>query len=224
MPKPPEDKKPSDQLRNLNRSAWVVLVAMGIALLVASFFGDSPTKTSALPYSAVKQMIRDGQVVSANFQEHSILVKTASPNVDGISGYRAVIPAQGDPELLSLLEDQGVEFSAQPPSETSLLIYLLPWLMILGFYFWMQRRMMGDVAGGPRGIAGGLLAGRFAQPSKPSKKVTFENVAGQRQAKREVAELVDFLREPERFQRVGAEVPHGVLLVGPPGTGKTLLA
>ncbi|WP_373051419.1 ATP-dependent zinc metalloprotease FtsH, partial [Thalassovita aquimarina] len=78
--------------------------------------------------------------------------------------------------------------------------------------------------GGPGGVAGNILGGRFMKPSKPSRKTTFNDVAGQDQAKQEVAELVEFLRDPEKFHRVGAEVPHGVLLVGPPGTGKTLLA
>ncbi|MDU8925757.1 ATP-dependent zinc metalloprotease FtsH [Alisedimentitalea sp. MJ-SS2] len=101
---------------------------------------------------------------------------------------------------------------------------MLPWILILGIYLWLQRRMMGNIAGGPGGATGGLLAGRFSKPSPTHEQITFDDVAGQDQAKKEVAELVEFLREPERFERVGAEVPHGVLLVGPPGTGKTLLA
>ena len=84
---------------------------------------------------------------------------------------------------------------------------------------------------GRRGIGGGLpggigdfLGGRASKPTKPTRKVTFADVAGQDEAKREVSELVEFLRDPDRFQKVGATVPHGVLLMGPPGTGKTLLA
>jgi len=138
--------------------------------------------------------------------------------------FEAVVPAQGDPELLKLLEDQGIEITATEPQDVSIFAYMLPWILILGVYLWLQRRMMGGVAGGPSGLTGGILGGRFSKPSEPARKVTFDDVAGQDQAKREVAELVEFLRDPERFRRVGAEVPHGVLLVGPPGTGKTLLA
>ena len=197
---------------------------MVVAWVVASSLGDSGARQTTLPYSSVKQMIRDGEVISAEFEEHAIVVTREQPDPAGVSAFRAVIPLPGDPEILPLLEEQGVEIRAKEPADGSILLYFLPWILILGFYLWIQRRMMGGLAGGPGGVAGGLLGGRFAKPSQSRQKVTFDDVAGQDQAKREVAELVEFLREPERFQRVGAEVPHGVLLVGPPGTGKTLLA
>ncbi len=210
-----------------NAPKWRIFIMLGtlvMALVLSSFWIESGAVQVTLPYSAVKQMVRDGVVVSAEFQEHAIVVVTDKPDATGTGSFRAVIPAQGDPDLLALLEEKGVEVSAQEPADVSILVYFLPWILILALYLWLQRRMMGDIAGGPRGMAGGLLGGRFAKPSIPTQKVTFDEVAGQDQAKREVAELVDFLREPERFHQVGAEVPHGVLLVGPPGTGKTLLA
>ncbi|MCB4457862.1 ATP-dependent zinc metalloprotease FtsH [Leisingera sp. McT4-56] len=102
---------------------------------------------------------------------------------------------------------------------------MLPWVLILAVYLWFQRRMFSRISGGlgPPGL-GGIFSGRFSKPSETRPQTTFDDVAGQEQAKREVAELVEFLREPDRFSKVGAEVPHGVLLMGPPGTGKTLLA
>ena len=202
--------------------AWVAFLLS--AFLFMGLLFSPETGETQLSYSAVKQMILDGRVVSAEFQEHAIVVATDRPDADGVTRFRAVIPALGDPELLKVLEEQGVEISASEPAGVSVLSYILPWIVILGVYLWLQRRMMGGVAGGPGGLTGGLLGGRFAKPSTTAQKVTFDDVAGQDQAKREVAELVDFLREPERFHRVGAEVPHGILLVGPPGTGKTLLA
>ncbi|TGD60086.1 AAA family ATPase, partial [Tabrizicola sp. WMC-M-20] len=84
--------------------------------------------------------------------------------------------------------------------------------------------MGGGMGGGLPGGIGDFLGGRAAKPVKPTRKVTFADVAGQDEAKREVSELVEFLRDPDRFSKVGATVPHGVLLMGPPGTGKTLLA
>ena len=197
---------------------------MVMAWVVASLLGDSGARPTTLPYSSVKQMIRDGEVTAAEFQEHAILVATDQSELTGTSSFLAVIPFPGDPELLPLLEEQGVEIRAKEPADGSILLYFLPWILILAFYIWFQRRRMGGLPGGPGGLTGGLLGGRFAKPAVSTQNVTFDDVAGQDQAKREVAELVDFLREPERFQRVGAEVPHGVLLVGPPGTGKTLLA
>ncbi len=201
-----------------------MLAAILLMLLFSSFWREPGTGQTTVAYSAIKQMIRDDRIASANLQEHAIIATTGGEGAGTPEIFRAVTPAQGDPQLLPLLEQHGVEIRAEAPAGGSILTYILPWIVILGVYLWLQRRMMGNIAGGPGGLTGGLLGGRFAAPSKTRERITFDDVAGQDQAKREVAELVDFLREPERFARVGAEVPHGVLLVGPPGTGKTLLA
>jgi cell division protease FtsH len=203
---------------------WLILAWVLLMIGLSGFLiNDGETQTT-LPYSQIKQMIRDSEVVSAKLGEHSIVVATEAPGPDGTKRFHAVTPSQGDPDLLPLLEQHGVEIRAEEPADVSILTYMLPWILILGVYLWLQRRMMGNIAGGPGGVSGGLLGGRFSKPSPTREQITFDDVAGQDQAKREVAELVEFLREPERFERVGAEVPHGVLLVGPPGTGKTLLA
>jgi cell division protease FtsH len=193
-------------------------------VVIASFFAEPRQRDKTLAYSALKEMVREGQVQSAELREHIIVVGTKPEQGEEQQSFRAVIPSQGDPELLELLEEHGVEITATEPSGVSIFTYILPWIFILGIYLWLQRRMMGGIPGSPGGVTGGLLSGRFSKPVKSGKKLTFDDVAGQDQAKREVAELVEFLRDPERFNRVGAEVPHGVLLVGPPGTGKTLLA
>lgn len=220
----PKNKKPANQPKGPGWQVIVILNAVILgALLLGMFFSPAPD-TSTVPYSTIKAMVRDGEIVSARFERQVIVVAATVPDQTGVSTFRAVIPEQGDPELLTLLEEQNIEISASEPAEDSILVYMLPWILILGVYLWLQRRMMGNIAGGPQGINRGLLGGRFAKPSQSRQQITFDDVAGQNQAKREVAELVEFLREPERFQRVGAEVPHGVLLVGPPGTGKTLLA
>jgi len=206
---------------------WQVWAVVGILLLtvvLSSIFLETGRIQTTVPYSTVKQMIRDGQVASADLQEHAIIVARKSADGTGDEVFRAVIPAQGDPELLPLLEQHGIETWANEPSGASVLSYLLPWILIVAVFMWVQRRMTGNIAGGPGGVTQGLLGGRFSKPSATREKITFDDVAGQDQAKREVAELVDFLRDPERFEKVGAEVPHGILLVGPPGTGKTLLA
>lgn len=201
---------------------WIVL-AVWAAFGLAVIYGPrnaTERQPETLSYSALKEMVRDGNVTSAILDPKAITV-TGAPGADDLR-YRAFVPTQGDPELLPLLESSGVEVTAEPPREVSVFAYMLPWVALLGLYVWYQRRMLGQIGG--FGAAGGLFAGRFAQPSQTEPDVTFDDVAGQDQAKRDVAELVDFLREPERFGKVGAEVPHGVLLMGPPGTGKTLLA
>lgn len=212
--------------------ALVVLAVVLSLTMLGSLFVEQPPFEARLSYSELKQKIRDGDIQSAELHEHDIVVTTKALDAAEAEEFSAVIPMQGDPELLALLEQQGVEITATEPEDVSIFSYLLPWVLILGVYLWLQRRMMtnitgglgGGLGGGPGGVAGNILGGRFTKPTKLTRKITFDDVAGQDQAKREVAELVEFLRDPERFQRVGAEVPHGVLLVGPPGTGKTLLA
>ncbi|SFB82749.1 ATP-dependent zinc metalloprotease FtsH [Tropicimonas isoalkanivorans] len=209
-----------------NRVGWSELLALAALLFmgVIAVLSDAGPPQQTLPYSELKQMIRRGDVNQALLEENAIRVSAASSDSVETTWYRAVTPSQGDPELLPLLEAQGVEITAETPRGVSIFSYLLPWLLILGVYVWYQRRMMERFGGLGSGGMGGIFTGRFATPTEQRSPVTFADVAGQDQAKKEVAELVEFLREPERFGKVGAEVPHGVLLMGPPGTGKTLLA
>ena len=206
------------------RALRIIIAAFLIGLAFNSLFQRRGPEEVFTTYSAIKRMVRDGEVASAVLGEHSITVANGDLGGAAVQRHTATIPAQGDPDLLPLLEAQSVEISAREPAGDSILLYFLPWVLILGVYFWMQRRIMGDIAGGPGRTLGGLLSGRFSKPSTPARRVTFADVAGQDQAKRDVSELIDFLRDPDRFHRVGAEVPHGILLMGPPGTGKTLLA
>ena len=205
-------------------TSFIALATMLAFVLLASIFVQPGQNETTLTYSELKEMVREGRVQSAELSEHVIRIETQSEEADESQFFQAVIPPFGDPGLLILLEEQGVDVTATEPEDITIFAYILPWVLILAVYLWLQRRMMGGIAGSPRGIAGGLLSGRFSKPTKSKKKVTFDDVAGQDQAKREVSELVEFLRDPGRFARVGAEVPHGVLLVGPPGTGKTLMA
>ncbi|TVQ06011.1 MAG: ATP-dependent metallopeptidase FtsH/Yme1/Tma family protein, partial [Roseinatronobacter sp.] len=181
-----------------------------------------------VPYSEIKTLIRNGEIREATLEENAIVAVLQDRRADSVARVRAVTPAQPDPALLPLLEDMGVTVIAEAPRAPSTLIWLLPWVLLIAFYFWLSRRMMGRLGGGMGGgVPGGMgdfLSGRSSKPTKLTSKVTFADVAGQDEAKREVSELVEFLRDPDRFQRVGAMVPHGVLLMGPPGTGKTLLA
>ncbi|MGF6862798.1 cell division protease FtsH [Rhodobacteraceae bacterium MBR-64] len=223
MPNDPPRKTPNDESRRQR-----IVFALWALLFMAFTFSSLTSFHSSVQmvsYSEIKQMIRKGEVGKALLEEHAITVSGEDDVVAKTPQFRAVTPSQGDPELLPLLETHGVEITAEEPRGVSVLSYILPWILILAVYFWFQRRMLGQIGGGlgADGLSG-LFSGRFAKPSISGTRTTFADVAGQDQAKKEVAELVEFLREPERFERVGAEVPHGVLLMGPPGTGKTLLA
>src|SRR5207247_381522 len=126
--------------------------------------------------------------------------------------------------LSRLLERKGVVVNAQPldtgpPWWESLLVNFLPTVLFIGLLFWLMRR-----AGSVQNVLGsfGRSSARRYQPS--GDRVTFADVAGIDEAKAELSEVVDFLRQPEKYRRLGGRTPHGVLLTGPPGTGKTLLA
>ena len=205
---------------------WLSSVAiMAVLTAIAFVFLFTPSSSvTTIPYSEIKSLIRSGKVAEALLEEFSITVGLVD-GPDSAVQYRAVTPATGDEELLRLLEESGAEITAEEPQGISIFSYILPWVLVLAVYFWLQRQALSRMSRGlGSGVFGGLFSGRFTKPSERRSRVTFDDVAGQDQAKKEVAELVEFLREPERFQKVGAEVPHGVLLMGPPGTGKTLLA
>ena len=220
--KPPKPSGPNPLMRLL----WPVFFFMAMYVLLSTVVPPDTQTPKVVSYSEVKDLIRDGSVTDVTLEATAIIAVLEAQETDGTNSVRAITPPQPDPTLLPLLEDMGVTITAKAPKGQSVLVYFLPWILILGVYFWISRRAMGGI-GGIGGIQGGIgdfLKGRSAKPATTKSKVTFADVAGQDQAKREVSELVEFLREPERFQKVGATVPHGVLLMGPPGTGKTLLA
>ncbi len=218
---PPEPKGPS----TLGRLLWPLVVGFAVFALLSSQFQTGEPAPRAVAYSEIKSLIRKGDITEATLEANAIVAVLRNPAEDGRAQVRAVTPQQPDPELLPLLEQAGVTITAKEPQNPSLLWSFLPWVLILAFYFWLSRRMAGgSISGGLPGGIGDFLGGRSSKPAHPARKVTFAEVAGQDEAKREVSELVEFLRDPDRFQKVGATVPHGVLLMGPPGTGKTLLA
>jgi len=133
---------------------------------------------------------------------------------------------QNDPALLPSLREKGVTItvkSRQQPFAVEMVMTLLPWVLIIGAWVWMSRRTQGMLR------TGGPFGGFMKSPGRKFDKatsvnVTFDDIAGLKAAKDDLREIVQFLKEPERFRRLGGKVPRGVLLVGPPGTGKTLLA
>jgi cell division protease FtsH len=221
---PPEPSGPP----TLSRLLWPVVFMLIAFAFLSMQLPPGTTAPAEVSYSEMKTLIRNGNVQQATLEATAIVAVLHTPTAEGADTIRAITPQQPDGALLPLLEEMGVTVTAKEPRAPSFLVSLLPWILILALYFWLSRRMLG---GGIGGIGGGLpggigdfLGGRAAKPVKPARKVTFADVAGQDEAKREVSELVEFLRDPDRFSKVGATVPHGVLLMGPPGTGKTLLA
>ena len=207
----------------ISTKTWfIILVLSWFFLAVLTPVFQSDTGPATVPYSTFKARIQEHAFSEVTLEDTVIHGLLQTPQ-DGVKELKAILPVQNDPSLMPLLQDVGVTVTAVNSENGSIWVMLLPWVLIIGFYVWLSRRMRSGMAGLPGGL-GELMSGRFMKPADPARKVTFDDVAGQDSAKREVSELVDFLRDPDRFSRVGAEVPHGVLLMGPPGTGKTLLA
>ncbi len=217
------------------RNLWVwfftalVLLVVTINLFVAR---EAGVVQSELTYSGFKDLIAAGNVDSVVIEgEKAVAVLKAPADLDGtgrqVERAFAYLPPGAETELLPLLEAKDITISAQPSSESgSWLIGLLPWVVLFGLYFWFWGRMQKNISGrfGGREPQDFLSGSSKREEAAPERRVTFDDVAGQEGAKREVAEVVDFLRDPERYRKLGAEPPRGVLLMGPPGTGKTLLA
>jgi cell division protease FtsH len=213
-------------------------MAMAVALLLilyALLIQQLPPGDTAypVPYSEFKSMVADGQVRDVVFRDGEITGTLFDPAPIGperqeSTRFTTRVPVIGDDTLMDVLERARVTISAEVPAEAGplarALLGIVPWLIFLGVFLWLMTRVsrnLGGRLGGPDEIRKFLeTTGREAKIPE----VTFDDVAGQQNAKREVTELVDSLKDPEKYHRLGAEMPRGVLLMGSPGTGKTLLA
>ncbi len=210
---------------------WIVSIAVFALMILMSTQLTNQSSKTTIAYSEFKQLISDGSVKEVVLEGEDAKAelkkamafgdKSAATNV-----VSTILPAGGDTELIPLLNQHDVVIWNLPSeSGNSWLLSLLPWIIFIGIYFFIMRRMQGNLMdrfGGRN--SGDFLVGSAKQEEKAGRRVTFDDVAGQESAKQEVAELVDFLKHPKTYENLGAETPHGVLLVGPPGTGKTLLA
>lgn len=215
---------------------WIINVILIIVLIVAFYALTHKTVTEPvfdIPYSEFKQLLNDGELVSVilkgNQVEGTLFQATGiGPQKEMSRFFKTRIPDIGDESLLTALEAQHVEVNAFSPEEEGALwrivLGILPWIFIIAFWFWIINRAQSNISGGVggKGELGKFLRGSARTAEIPD--VTFDDVAGQDTAKREVTELVEFLKYPAQFRELGAEVPRGVLLMGPPGTGKTLMA
>lgn len=219
------------------RNNWRSLILPFALLALYVLWVGAPSEKPALlevAYSEFKGMVMDDQVEEVVLRGEiveGVLRKPLAldPDRDASQYFETRLPSIGDERLLPLLEEHGVKLTIEPARAEGgwarVAGSLLPWLILIAFYVWVWRRISGTMAGGVgrSGELGKFLKGRATLESKPP-NISFDDVAGQDNAKREVAELVEYLHEPEKYTRLGADVPHGILLMGPPGTGKTLLA
>jgi cell division protease FtsH len=199
---------------------WAVwaLIAVAAALIVGPRLIPTSTATK-FTYTEFLEAVSNGQVTSVKINNLSNIISGELTSGDSFTTTGAVTLSDADEQLL---KSRNVDYDYSTPQGnffTSLIPILLPFLLIMGFFIWMQRRAMGQ-AGSIMSI--GRSRAKNFNADKPV--TTFADVAGYEGVKQEIKEVVDFLRTPERFKEIGARVPKGILLVGPPGTGKTLFA
>jgi len=200
-----------------NLALWVIIAVMLVLLFNVFQPGGGQHASQQLAYSDFIGDVNGGRVRSVVIQQHNV----TGTLTDGTS-FETYLPE--DPNLVSRLTEKGVEVVAKPEDSdvNPLLRYLLQWLpmlLLIGAWFFVMRQMQ---SGGGRAMGFGKSRARML--TEKQGRMTFDDVAGIDEAKGELQEVVEFLKDPQKFQRLGGKIPKGVLLIGPPGTGKTLLA
>ncbi len=197
-----------------NLALWLVISLM--VILLFNMFNHPSQSKQETSYSEFIAAVSDGEVNQVTIQGNDIYGKYK----DG-TAFRTFVP--NDPDLIRVLRDKGVQITAKAAEESpwfmTILISWFPMLLLIAVWIFFMRQMQ---AGGGKAMSFGKSRARLVSDS--ARKVTFEDVAGIEEAKEELEEIIEFLRDPKKFTKLGGRIPKGVLLVGAPGTGKTLLA
>ena len=200
-----------------------ILTSLVLVAVILWFVNGLAPGIEELTYSEFRQAVEDGRVASVEITDQVVEGVFTGEDEEPFATTLPPPAVVGEEGLEAFLRDNGVQISARPPGGGGLLALLLtfafPLLLFVGFFWFMSRQARGQM-GGITQI--GKSTAKLHKPHEPNTR--FDDVAGYREVKEEVQEVVAFLREPDRFRKAGAEVPKGMLLVGPPGTGKTLLA
>ena len=205
-----------------NLAVWVII---GLLLMVLfNLFGGTSGHGQAgqIRYSEFLDLVDQGGVQDVTIQGNEITGKLTDSKLTGNGTFSTFAP--NDPNLVQRLADKHVKFNAAPPDDKinpllGILLNWFPMLLVIGLWIFLMRQMQ---SGGGKAMGFGKSRARLL--TEKVGRVTFEDVAGIDEAKQELQEIVEFLKDPQKFQRLGGKIPKGCLLVGPPGTGKTLLA
>jgi cell division protease FtsH len=225
-------RRDDDRRRNTGRQAWHFVAYIVVALIALYLFqqfvlGPIMSPSAELDYSAFKTKVAEGQILTAVIGESQITgtMKNTDPQATEPLDFKTNAQTGADDQLVAELQAAGVDYSFSSPSSpiASLLLSLLPFLLIGVFWYVIYRRMARGAGGGAGGIFG-VGRSKATKVTPEQVGVTFKDVGGADEAIAELREIIQFLKTPEQFARLGGRIPKGVLLVGPPGTGKTLLA
>jgi len=221
---PPKNKKEFSWGRfSKTLSFWILILLIPVVLIqLSGARGDAAKEITYTQYkdeldhdNIAKVTIQAGKVVTGDFKQRT--------NVNGADTRKFTVrlPVENSEKEVERLNDHGVQIAAQDArvSVTAWVLNFVPWLLLIGFYLFLFKQMQ---AGGAKAFSFGKSKAKLLTGDTP--KVTFADVAGADEAKQELQEIIEFLRDPQKFTKLGGRLPKGALLVGPPGTGKTLLA
>ena len=220
---PSQEDPRNNRLSQFSRRAsfWVLLGLVSILLMMMWERGGE--SAADFSYTEFREQLDAGNVLEVTVVEGTSLegeLRSPHQAEDGTVHHRFVadLPGEISESLLTRMEEGGVVIRAEParPGWGNILIGALPWLLLIAFWIWIFRTMQ---SGGNKAFQFGRSKAKLISPDKP--QVTFADVAGADEAKEELQEIIEFLKDPQKFSRLGGRLPKGVLLVGPPGTGKT---
>ncbi len=213
---------------------FLIIAWVAINYMFGIFGGKNSVK---MPYSKFKQQVEKGKVesitikgnnINGSFKNFYLKIEKSQKDTLKYKYFSTVKPSVYDPQFMNILEQNNVTIHAENRTNswfTYFLIFALPWVLIIGYFMYVRKKMTGQSGGM---LGGGNLLGVGKSKAKKFRhkkaNVTFNDVAGLQSAKKDLLEIIEYLRNPLKFANLGAQIPKGVLLMGPPGTGKTLLA
>ncbi len=229
-----------DVTQRLKNPQWRVLAAAALVFIFlfiwSQYFANTGPVQYEITYTQFMQQLDAGNIksvvirklqVNGVFAKEVSLVPPGEKKPVAVTNFQTFLPSFQGEGLIDRLQAKNVAINVEPAEEKSLfwqiIMGILPWALIIGVWFFIMRRAQQQLQGGPGGLfTFGASKAKLFDIKRPS--VTFKDVAGMENVKTELRETIEFLKDPQRFRKLGAKVPKGVLLVGPPGTGKTLLA